>query len=90
MPILKDGNQIGLLMELTERQIFTYYSLPNMVFENLMILKLENFGAARHIYMMIDTTRHLSHQNSFGLRFDLKKYQFDLLIVNYKKIAFHS
>ena len=73
MPILKAGNQIGLLIELIEYRIFTYFFLPNTVFENLMRPKLENFEAAQHIYMMTGTTRHSSHQSLFGLRFEMKK-----------------
>ena len=73
MPIPGAGNQIGLLMELIEHRIFTYYFLQSTAFENLMIRKLENFEAAQHIYMMIDMTRHSSHQSLFGLRFEMKK-----------------
>ena len=77
MLILKAGDQIGCLMGQINYRIFTYFALPNMVFENSTIFKLENFEAARPIYMTTDTMKNLNLQSLFGHRY---KYRFFKII----------
>ena len=70
MLILKAGDQTGHLMGQINYRIFTYFSLPNMVFESSTIFKLETFAAAQLISMTIDTMKNLSLQSLFGHRYE--------------------